>query len=66
MGRLMSRLQDEARIVCGVSANLAKQYGWSLLWTRVVTMGLVITNPGISLAAYFIVAVVMSQKTSRF
>ncbi|MGX9462083.1 PspC domain-containing protein [Shewanella sp. A14] len=66
MNRLINRLQDEARIVCGVSAKLAKQYGWSLLWTRVVTVGLVLTNPGIGLFAYFVIAVVMSQKTSRF
>lgn len=66
MNRLINRLRDETRIVCGVSAKLAKQYGWSLLWTRVVTIGLVLTNPSISLLVYFVIAVVMSQKTSRF
>ncbi|MBB1440274.1 PspC domain-containing protein [Shewanella sp. SG41-4] len=66
MNRLINRLQDETRIVCGVSAKLAKQYGWSLLWTRIVTIGLMLTNPSISLLAYFVIAVVMSQKTSRF
>jgi len=66
MNCLINRLQDEARIVCGVSAKLAKQYAWSLLWTRVVTVGLVLTNPIISLLAYVVIAVVMSQKTSRF
>jgi phage shock protein PspC (stress-responsive transcriptional regulator) len=66
MNRLINRLQDEARIVCGVSAKLAKQYGWSLLWTRVVTVGLVVSNPSISLLAYFVIAVVMSQKTTQF
>ncbi|WP_351075155.1 PspC domain-containing protein [Shewanella sp. CAL98-MNA-CIBAN-0140] len=66
MKRLIDRLQDETRIVCGVSAKLAKQYGWSLLWTRVVTLGLVVSNPSIGLLAYFVIAVVMSQKTTRF
>ncbi|RPA33806.1 PspC domain-containing protein [Shewanella frigidimarina] len=66
MNRLINRLQDETRIVCGVSAKLAKQYGWSLLWTRIVTVGLVLTNPSISLLVYFVIAVVMSQKISRF
>jgi phage shock protein PspC (stress-responsive transcriptional regulator) len=66
MKRLIDRLQDETRIVCGVSAKLAKQYGWSLLWTRVVTVGLVVSTPGIGLLAYFVIAVVMSQKTTRF
>jgi phage shock protein PspC (stress-responsive transcriptional regulator) len=66
MKRLIDRLQDETRIVCGVSAKLAKQYGWSLLWTRVVTVGLVVSTPSIGLLAYFVIAVVMSQKTTRF
>ncbi|MGK0411601.1 MAG: phage shock protein PspC (stress-responsive transcriptional regulator) [Shewanella psychromarinicola] len=66
MKRLIDRLQDETRIVCGVSAKLAKQYGWSLLWTRVVIVGLVFRNPSIGLLAYFVIAVVMSQKTTRF
>jgi phage shock protein PspC (stress-responsive transcriptional regulator) len=66
MKRLIDRLQDETRIVCGVSAKLAKQYGWSLLWTRVVTLGLVVSNTSIGLLAYFVIAVVMSQKTTRF
>ncbi|WP_351075151.1 PspC domain-containing protein [Shewanella sp. CAL98-MNA-CIBAN-0140] len=66
MKRLINRLQDETRIVCGVSAKLAKQYCWSLLWTRVVTLGLVVSNPSIGLLAYFVIAVVMSQKTTRF
>ena len=66
MSTLINRLQDETRIVCGVSAKLAKQYGWSLLWTRLVTTVFIIANPSISLLAYFVIAVVMSQKSSRF
>jgi phage shock protein PspC (stress-responsive transcriptional regulator) len=66
MKRLIDRLQDETRIVCGVSAKFAKQYGWSLLWTRVVTLGLAVSTPSIGLLAYFVIAVVMSQKTTRF
>ena len=65
MNIFIERLKHDPRIVCGVSAKLAKEFGWSLMWTRVASAILVFFNPVMSLLAYIIAAVIISQTTIR-
>ncbi|WP_394130329.1 PspC domain-containing protein [Shewanella maritima] len=63
---IVDRLKNDKRIVCGVCARLAKQYDWSLTVTRLVAVVILLTNPSLTLLAYFIIAVIFTQKPTRY
>ncbi|WP_144211270.1 PspC domain-containing protein [Shewanella donghaensis] len=57
-------LKADDSIICGASHSLAKQFGWSVLWTRVLTIVGICMSPTIGLIGYFVTAIIMSQKKS--
>ncbi|WP_076539099.1 PspC domain-containing protein [Shewanella sp. UCD-KL21] len=59
-------LTTDDSLICGASHGLAKQFGWSVLWTRVLTLVAILMSPSIGLIGYFVTAIIMTQKKSRY
>ncbi|MCE9687054.1 PspC domain-containing protein [Shewanella sp. AS16] len=65
MKSLKKRFADEQRLVCGVAAGMATQFGWSCFWTRCAWLGALLINPGLSLLVYFVLALLVSDWKQR-
>ncbi|QYJ79441.1 PspC domain-containing protein [Shewanella acanthi] len=65
MNRAKARMEDSERLVCGVAAGMARQFGWSCFWTRVVWAGAIFFTPGVSLVVYFVLALLVDQWKRR-
>ncbi len=63
-GPAMTRLQRPRaqRLVAGVCAGLALQYGWDLTWVRVLTVLITIFSSGAGLIAYIVFWLVMPEQ----
>ncbi|WP_299790902.1 PspC domain-containing protein [uncultured Shewanella sp.] len=61
LDKMVSRLKQPERLVCGVAAKVANKFNWSCLWTRVVWAALVLMNPAMGLLIYFVLAIVLPK-----
>lgn len=61
MHRAKERIDNPERLVCGVAAGIASQFGWSCFWTRALWAGAIIYMPSASLLIYFVLALLVDQ-----
>ncbi|UJF22752.1 PspC domain-containing protein [Shewanella sp. OMA3-2] len=65
MDRIIAKLTDQPKIICGVCHYLAKQFGWSVMWTRVVSVLVLFANPIACLLAYIVLAIMVDKKSTH-
>ncbi len=60
----LTRLQRPraTRMVAGVCAGLARQYGWDLTWVRVLTVLISVFSSGAGVVAYIVFWIVMPEE----
>lgn len=60
----LTRLQRPraSRMVAGVCAGLARQYGWDLTWVRVLTVLISVFSSGAGVVAYVVFWIVMPEE----
>ncbi len=63
-GPSMSRLvrPRTGRVIAGVCAGIAQQYGWELVWVRVVAVLLAVFSSGAGIVAYIVFWIVMPEQ----
>ncbi|KPZ72173.1 MULTISPECIES: PspC domain-containing protein [Shewanella] len=66
MSDVENYLKAKKRLVCGACLSVAKQFGWSVMWTRVLTFIAIFLSPTVGLIGYFIAAIIVSQQQSRY
>ncbi len=52
----------QGRMVAGVCQGLARNYGWDVVWVRVITVLLTIFSSGAGLIAYIVFWIVMPEE----
>ena len=66
MEKIIEKLTYKSKLLCGVCRYLAKQFGWSVMWTRVISVLVLIANPVVTFLAYIVMAMMVSQKSSQY
>ncbi len=63
-GPSLSRLvrPRTGRIIAGVCAGMAQQYGWELVWVRVVAILLAVFSSGAGIIAYIVFWIVTPEE----
>ncbi|GIU48709.1 MULTISPECIES: PspC domain-containing protein [Shewanella] len=59
-------LKADKSIICGATNSVSKQFGWSVMWTRVLSLLAICLNPTMGLIAYFVTAIVVSQQKTKY
>ncbi|MCL1066811.1 PspC domain-containing protein [Shewanella olleyana] len=59
-------LTADKSIICGTTHSVSKQFGWSVMWTRVLTLIAIFLNPTMGLIAYFVTAIVVSLQKTKY
>ncbi|MCC4834088.1 PspC domain-containing protein [Shewanella sp. 1_MG-2023] len=59
-------LKSDKSIICGAVNSLSKQFGWSVMWSRVLTLIAIFLSPTMGLIAYFVTAIVVSQQKTKY
>ncbi|MCL1142339.1 PspC domain-containing protein [Shewanella gaetbuli] len=66
MQHVLEKLAGKSSVICGVCQYLAKQFGWSLLWTRVIALLILVANPFITLIVYLVFAIIADTKAAKY
>jgi phage shock protein PspC (stress-responsive transcriptional regulator) len=66
MSDFIRRLEQDKRILCGVAGYIAKRFGWSPLWTRLLGTLAVIFNPFLGAVVYIVAAMLIKQHRSPY
>lgn len=61
MNSYFDKLEHPCKLVSGVAAMMAKQFGWSIKWTRIVWLIAAVMNPISIPVIYCILAVILPK-----
>jgi phage shock protein PspC (stress-responsive transcriptional regulator) len=66
MEKLVEKLIDKPKIVSGVCHYFAKQFGWSVMWVRVISALILLANPVVTLIAYLVLSLLLDKKSTHY
>ncbi|MBR9727660.1 PspC domain-containing protein [Shewanella intestini] len=66
MNHFLEKLSVHSRVVCGVCSQISRKLGCDVLVSRLAAIILLIISPVMACIAYAVIAIIISQSTSRY